>query len=75
MEQSRKSIPVSLPTGLVQEIDKLVEEREFSSRSEALKFGARLVVLYWRRTHERAVDYAYSEIKEGLERGRKVNVS
>lgn len=71
----RVSVPVSLPIGLKEAIDRLVEEGEFSSRSEALRFGARLVVLFGKRTHERAVDYGYSEIKKGIERGKKPNVS
>lgn len=61
--------------GLAQEIDTLVDEGEFTSRSEALKFGARLIVLMSRRTHHRAEDYAYEEIKEGLRRGKLTHVS
>ncbi len=72
---NRKLVPVSLPSGLAQEIDSLVEEGEFTSRSEALKFGARLVVLMSKRTHQRAEDYAYEEIKEGLQRGKMAHVS
>lgn len=72
---NRKLVPVSLPGGLAQEIDLLVKEGEFTSRSEALKFGARLVVLMTKRTHERAEDYAYEEVKEGLLRGKRAHVS
>ncbi len=72
---SRKLVQVPLPIGLAQEIDSLVEGGEFTSRSEALKFGARLVVLLSKRTHRRAEDYAYSEIREGLLRGQKSHVS
>lgn len=72
---NRKLVPVSLPSGLAQEIDVLVEDGEFTSRSEALKFGARLVVLMNRRTHQRAEDYAYDEIREGLRRGKPAHVS
>lgn len=68
-------IPLALPQGLAEEVDYLVENGEFNSRNEALKFGARLVVLMMRRSHERAEDYAYSEIKEGVLRGRRANVS
>ena len=71
----RTLVPVALPSGLAQEIDSLVQEGEFTSRSEALKFGARLVVLMSRRTHHRAEDYAYQEIKEGLQRGQLRHVS
>jgi Arc/MetJ-type ribon-helix-helix transcriptional regulator len=72
--KERMSIPVSLPKGLAKNIDELVKEGEFSSRSELLRFGARLVVMLEKRTHKRAEDYAYSEIKEGLKRGMR-NVS
>ncbi len=71
----RKIVPLSLPGGLADELDKLVEEGSFDSRSEALKFGARLVIIMMKRVHERAEDYAYEEIKEGIRRGRKADVS
>ncbi|MBS3081076.1 CopG family transcriptional regulator [Candidatus Pacearchaeota archaeon] len=71
----RKIIPVALPEGLVLELDKLVKEGEFMSRSEALKFGARLVVMMSRRIHVRTEDYAYEEIKEGVLRGKRAHVS
>lgn len=71
----RKIVPIALPIGLADEIDKLVREGEFTSRNEALKFGARLLVMMMSRVHKRAEDYAYSEIVEGLVRGRKPNVS
>lgn len=70
-----KIVPISLPEGLAQELDMLVKEGEFVSRNEALKFGARLVVIMMRRKHQRAEDYAYEEIKEGFLRGKKVHVS
>jgi len=73
--KTRKIIPIALPEGLALEIDQLVHEGDFVSRNEALKFGARLVVLMSRRTHKRAEDYAYEEIKEGIMRGKKANVS
>jgi len=73
MEES-DVIPVSLPKGLIGEIDELVESGIFSSRTEVLRYGARLVVLKERRRiHERAEDYAYDEIKEGIQRGRDVS--
>jgi len=71
----RKIVPIALPIGLASEIDMLVKEGEFQSRNEALKFGARLVVMMLRRTHERAEDYAYEEIKEGIIRGKRAYVS
>jgi Arc/MetJ-type ribon-helix-helix transcriptional regulator len=68
MKKDRESVPISLPKGLVQQLDALVKKGEFSSRSEALRFGARLVLMLEKRLHERAEDYAYSEIREGLRR-------
>lgn len=72
---TKKIIPLALPEGLAIEIDKLIEKGEFVSRNEALKFGARLVVMMLSRTHQRAEDYAYQEIKDGVMRGKKANVS
>jgi len=71
--KERNLVPVSMPKGLTKQIDILVKEGEFSSRSEALRFGARLVVVLSKRMHERAEDYAYEEISEGLKRGRYVS--
>ncbi|MFO8051190.1 MAG: ribbon-helix-helix domain-containing protein [Thermoplasmatota archaeon] len=71
--KDRVSIPVSLPTGLVQEIDDLVEDKLFGSRSEVLRYGARLAVIYHRRLHSRAEEYAMDEIEEGLERGKDLS--
>ena len=71
--KNRVSIPVSLPLGLVDEIDELVEEKLFGSRSEVLRYGARLAVIYHRRLHSRAEGYALEEVTEGLERGWKVS--
>lgn len=43
---NEKSIPVTLPNGLIEEIDKLVSiEGLFLSRSDALRYGARLLLL------------------------------
>ncbi|MEK6908610.1 MAG: ribbon-helix-helix domain-containing protein [Nanoarchaeota archaeon] len=76
MEKKAKMIvPIALPSGLAEEIDILVREGEFVSRNEALKFGARLVVMMMRRVHKRAEDYAYEEIVSGIRRGKKANVS
>lgn len=64
---------VSLPSGLVEEIDNLVEEKVFGSRSEALRFGARLAVIFQQRVHFRADEYGYEETKERLKRGKRVS--
>ena len=71
----RRVVPLSLPRGLADELDELVKVGAFDSRSEALKFGARLVILMMRRAHERAEDYAYAEIIEGIRRGERADVS
>ena len=71
--KERVSIPVSLPLGLVEEIDDLVDQKLFGSRSEVLRYGARLAVIYHRRLHARAEEYAYEEVKQGLERGKNVS--
>jgi len=71
--KNRVSIPVSLPIGLVNEIDELVDEDLFGSRSEVLRYGARLAVIYHRRLHTRAEEYAIDEIRGGLERGRNIS--
>ena len=71
MGEERVVIPVSLPKGLVEEIDELVRKRVFSSRSEALRYGARLAVLFEKGIHKLAEDYAYEMIKERLERSEK----
>ena len=71
MTEKRDVIPVSIPSGLVKEIDKLVQKGIFSSRSDAIRFGTRMVVVLEKRLHERAEDYAYEEIIGGFERGGK----
>lgn len=71
--KDRVSIPVSLPIGLVNDIDEMVEQKMFGSRSEVLRYGARLAVIYHRRLHSRAEEYALAEVEEGLERGRNVS--
>ena len=66
---SRSSIPVSLPSGLVKEIDALVKNGEFSSKSDAIRFGVRLMVMMQKRLRERTEEYMYEDIYSGLKRG------
>ena len=72
MGTDRKSIPVSIPEGLVDELDELVEEGKFGSRSEALRYGARLVAreAQQKRLHERTSRTAEQDIEDRLERKR-----
>lgn len=72
MSSDRKSVPVSLPPELVNELDALVEEGVFSSRSEALRYGARLIVREERqaRLHDLTDEQARDDVRERLERKR-----
>ncbi|GAB7091103.1 hypothetical protein JCM18237_13740 [Halorubrum luteum] len=72
MSTDRHSVPVSLPPELVSELDELVEAGQFGSRSEALRYGARLVLReeLQKRLHERTAEDATDDIKERLERKR-----
>ena len=72
MSKDREVVPVSIPSGLVREIDKMVKEGRFSSRSEAIRFGTRVAVVLEKRLHERSVDYAYEDALEGFRRGKHV---
>lgn len=73
MASDRKSIPVSLPVELVEEIDRLVEEGKFGSRSDALRYGARLVTHEeaTKRLHELTQGRAREHVQERLERKRQ----
>lgn len=68
----RKPIPVSIPDGLVDELDKLVAEGKFGSRSEALRYGARLVARksQLKRLHEETARRAKQDVEDRLERNR-----
>lgn len=72
MSTDRKPVPVSLPPKLVEELDALVEEGQFGSRSEALRYGARLVVReeFQKRLHDRTAAEAADDIEERLDRKR-----
>jgi antitoxin ParD1/3/4 len=72
MSSDRKSVPVSLPPELVKELDALVEQGVFGSRSEAIRYGARLAVREERlaRLHERTDAAAREDVNERLERKR-----
>jgi len=72
MSSDRQSVPVSLPPELVERLDRLVEDGVFGSRSEALRYGARLVVReeHLERLHEQADNEARKAVEERLGRKR-----
>ncbi len=72
MSSDRHSVPVSLPTELVERLDRLVADGVFGSRSEALRYGARLVVReeHLERLHEQADSEAGEDVEERLDRKR-----
>jgi Arc/MetJ-type ribon-helix-helix transcriptional regulator len=72
MSSDRKSVPVSLPPELVERLDRLVEDGVFGSRSEALRYGARLVVREetLERLHEQTASDAREDVEERLDRKR-----
>jgi len=72
MSSDRESVPISLPSELVRELDELVEDGVFSSRSEALRYGARLVVREERlaRLHQSTDQRAREDVRERMDRKR-----
>ncbi|WP_138004847.1 ribbon-helix-helix domain-containing protein [Halalkalirubrum salinum] len=72
MSTDRQSVPVSLPPELVERLDRLVDDGVFGSRSEALRYGARLVVReeQLERLHEQAGSKAKKDVEERLDRKR-----
>ena len=65
MNSDRQSVPVSLLPELVERLDRLVKHDVFGSRSEALRYGARLVVR--EECLERFSGHADSEGREDIE--------
>lgn len=72
MPSERKSVPVSLPPELVEELDRLVEAGKFGSRSEALRYGARLVTHQeaTKRLHDLTQLAARDQVEDRLARKR-----
>jgi antitoxin ParD1/3/4 len=72
MSSDRQSVPVSLPSELVARLDRLVEDGVFGSRSEALRYGARLVIREenLERLHEQAESKVRKDVEERLDRKR-----
>ena len=75
MKREQIAIPVKLTPEIKEEIDELVRLGVFASRSEAIKFGIRLMLLIEKldlQISRRAEEYAYEEIKEKFKRIRNV---
>ena len=72
IDERSERVPVSLPLELVERLDALVDDGVFGSRSEALRYGTRLVVREERleRVHEQTAEHAREDVKERLERKR-----
>lgn len=72
MSGDRESVSVSLPTELFERLDRLVDDGVFNSRSDALRYGACIVVREERRQrlHEQADAEAREDVAERLERKR-----
>ena len=70
MSVDRKSVPVSLPRKLVEDLDRLVDEGRFSSRSEALRRGARVITEKEKvdRLHELSSRLGKEKVEQRLSR-------
>jgi len=69
------TVTVKMPSRLKEELDELVRLGVFTSRSDALKFGARLAVMVERMElpiSKRAEEFAAEEIKSKFKRIRNV---
>jgi len=67
------AIPVKLPKIVVKQLDELVKEGRFQNRSDALRFAARLLLLYEKKELPislLAKEYLYEEWKQ---KQRRVN--
>ncbi len=66
-----KTIPVKLPYEVIEEMDEMIRSGHFLSRSDLLRYGARLALGLEKRRisiHYLAEEYAYREIKDKLRR-------
>lgn len=70
MAVKRDTVPVSMPRKLVEDIDRLVDEGEFSSRSDAMRFAARILTHQesTRRLHDLTEEKASEQVRERLAR-------
>ncbi len=70
MKDKQVAIPVKMTQQLREDIDELVRLGVFASRSEATKFGIRLMILMEKMRppiSKRAEQYAYEETKKKFE--------
>ena len=75
MNEKQIAIPVKLTYRVREEIDELVKLGVFASRSEAIKFAIRLLILIEKNkmpVSKRAEEYAYEEISKKFERIKNV---
>jgi len=70
MAVERDTVPVSLPKKLVDDIDQMVKDGEFGSRSEALRFAARMLTHResTKRLHELTQKRAIEQVEERISR-------
>lgn len=76
MSRQEQAIPVKLPKMLVSEIDQLVKQGKFQTRSDALRFAARLIVLLEKKELPlslQAERYLYEEWQQKMERAKRVS--
>ncbi len=76
MKDQQIPIPVKLTRQTRDEIDHLVNLGVFASRSEAIKFAIRFMLLVEKTSlplSKRAEEYAYEEIKSKFEKVRNVH--
>lgn len=76
MQKKELAVPVKLPKALVSEIDGLVKEGRFQTRSDALRFAARLVVLLEKKELPMSLQaerYLYEEWQQKMRRIKSVS--
>lgn len=76
MSRQEQAIPVKLPKMLVSEIDQLIKQGKFQTRSDALRFAARLIVLLEKKELPlslQAERYLYEEWQQKMERAKRVS--
>ena len=78
MSKQEQAIPVKLPKVVVSEIDRLIKQGKFQTRSDALRFAARLIILLEKKEFPMSLQaerYLYEEWQQKLERTKRVSGS